>query len=132
MIFVDSNVPMYLVGVDHDHKFAARRALERLATERRRLVTSSEVFQELLHRYGTAAQRDGTEMSFAVLRGLVDTVLPVDEADVLAAKDLLFHLPRLSARDALHVAVMRHHEIEEILSFDAGFDRVPGVTRLMG
>lgn len=38
--------------------------------------------------------------------------------------------PRLSARDAIHVAVMQHHDIARILSFDSAFDRVPGITRL--
>ncbi|MGH2751243.1 MAG: type II toxin-antitoxin system VapC family toxin [Actinomycetota bacterium] len=36
----------------------------------------------------------------------------------------------LSARDALHVAVMRAHEIRRILSFDSHFDRFPGIERL--
>jgi hypothetical protein len=33
-------------------------------------------------------------------------------------------------RDALHIAVMERHRVARILSFDAGFDGVPGVTRL--
>jgi uncharacterized protein len=51
---------------------------------------------------------------------------------VFAAKDLLYAHPRLSARDALHVAVMRRHEITEIVSFDRGFDAVNGIRRLPG
>lgn len=38
--------------------------------------------------------------------------------------------PQLSARDALHAAVMRRHEIADIMSFDTGFHDVPGITRL--
>jgi predicted nucleic acid-binding protein len=37
---------------------------------------------------------------------------------------------RLSARDAVHLAVMEQHGIERILTFDSGFDGFPGVTRL--
>jgi predicted nucleic acid-binding protein len=37
-------------------------------------------------------------------------------------------LPR--ARDAIHVAVMRHHRIKKILSFDKGFDGLTGIERL--
>jgi hypothetical protein len=37
---------------------------------------------------------------------------------------------RLSARDALHIAVMEQQRIERILSFDAGFDGFPGISRL--
>ena len=37
---------------------------------------------------------------------------------------------RLSSRDALHLAVMQHHGIGRIMSFDAGFDGFPGIARL--
>ena len=39
---------------------------------------------------------------------------------------------RAPARDALHVAVMRQHGVEEILSFDRAFDVVPDIRRLAG
>jgi predicted nucleic acid-binding protein len=130
VIFVDSNVPMYLIGDDQHRKLDARRALEQLAAERRRMVTSSEVFQELLHRYGTGDRRNRIEPAFDTLGALVDDVLSVEGADVFVAKDLIHANPRLSARDALHVAVMRRHDIADILSFDRGFDGMTGITRL--
>ena len=37
---------------------------------------------------------------------------------------------RLSARDALHVAVMEKVGVSRILSFDDGFDSLPGIERL--
>ena len=37
---------------------------------------------------------------------------------------------KLSARDAVHAAVMTHHRVREILSFDRGFDRHPGIRRI--
>jgi predicted nucleic acid-binding protein len=130
VIFVDANVPMYIVGDDDRHKVDAQSVVERLAGEGGRLVTSSEVFQEILHRYLSIARRDAIEPAFETLRGIVDEVLAVEEADVFAAKDLVHAHPRMSARDALHVAVMRRREITEILSFDRGFDSVAGIRRL--
>jgi predicted nucleic acid-binding protein len=130
VIFVDANVPMYLVGREHPHKVDARYTLERLAAERRQLVTSCEIFQEVLHRYISIGRRDKVEPVFETLRRIVDEVLTVEEADVFAAKDLTHAHNRLSARDALHVAVMRRRQITEILSFDSGFDEVTGITRL--
>jgi predicted nucleic acid-binding protein len=38
------------------------------------------------------------------------------------AKSMVLGSTRLSARDALHLAVMEQHLIGRILSFDAGFD----------
>ncbi len=130
MIFLDSNVPMYLVGSDHPHKVDAQRLLERFTAARRRLVTSSEVFQEILHRYVAIDRREAIEPAFDVLREVVDDVFAVEEQDVFLAKDLVHAHASLSARDALHAAVMRRRQIAEILSFDRGFDALTGITRL--
>jgi predicted nucleic acid-binding protein len=130
VIFLDANVPMYLVGQPHPHKADAQLVLERLTAERRQLVTSSEVFQEILHRYVSTERRDKIEPAFEVLRSLADDVLPVEEQDVFLAKDLVHAHPSLSARDALHAAVMRRRQIAEIVSFDRGFDELSGIRRL--
>jgi len=61
---------------------------------------------------------------------IVDHVYPVEAADIERAKTLLLGLTPLSARDAAHVAVMQRYEILRIMSFDAGFDQVPGLERL--
>jgi predicted nucleic acid-binding protein len=129
VIFVDSNVPMYLVGAEHPHKHDARRLLGRFVSEQRRLVTSAVVLQEILHRYRAIDRPAAIQPAFDVLLGVVDDVLPVEGADVEAAKAVLTARWALSARDALHIAVMHHHDVTEILSFDHGFDQVPELTR---
>ena len=130
MIFVDANIPMYIVGDDDSRKLDAQLAVERLTGEDRRMATSSEVFQEILHRYVSIARRAAIEPAFEALRGIVDEVFAVEEADVFAAKDIVHAHPELSARDALHVAVMRRREIRQIVTFDRGFDAVSGIARL--
>jgi uncharacterized protein len=130
MIFIDANVPMYLVGRPHPRKLDAQLTLERLAGEHRQLVTSSEVFQELLYRYASTERYDRIESSFELLRSIVEDVLALEEGDVFAAKDLVHAHRGLSARDALHAATMRRREITEILTFDSGFDEVAGIRRL--
>ena len=130
MILIDSNVPMYLVGADHPHKGDARRLLERLAHERHRLVTDAEVFQEILHRYTAIGRRDAVHPAFEALLKVVDEVLPIRRQEILRARDALLATPRLSARDAIHVAVMEENGITRVLSFDRGFDGLPGIQRL--
>jgi predicted nucleic acid-binding protein len=130
MIFIDSNVPMYLIGADHPHKVDAQRLLEKLLSGRERLVTSTEVLQEILHRYVAIDRRDAIQGAFDVLLAVVDEVLPIDLGTAQRAREVVLGYRRLSARDALHVAVMEQHGIERILSFDSGFDGFPGITRL--
>ena len=130
MIFIDSNIPMYLVGKPHPHKADAQRLLEKLISDRERLVTDAEVLQEILHRYVAIRRRDAIQPAFDALLGIADQVLPVDAAAASRAKDIVLGHKQLSARDALHLAIMEQHGIERVLSFDAGFDGFPGITRL--
>lgn len=130
MIFVDSNIPMYLVGAPHAHKTDAQILVERCIAAGERIVTSAEVLQEILHRYVVRDRRDAIAPAFQALLGMVDEILPIDRQDVLRASEIVRKAVRLSARDALHLAVMERHGIERILSFDAGFDDWPGVTRI--
>ena len=129
MILVDSNVPMYLVGAAHPHKTDAQRLLERLAVDNRRLVSDAEVLQEILHRYVAIGRRDAIQPAFEALLSVVDDVFPITVATLERARDVVLS-SNISARDAIHVAVMQRHGIEEILSFDRGFDGVAGIRRL--
>lgn len=130
MILVDSNIPMYLVGAPHPHKADAQRLLEKLITGRERLVTDAEVLQEVLHRYVAIDRRDAIQPAFDALFGVVDEVLAVDRRVVERAKNIVLGYRQLSARDAVHLSVMEQNGINQILSFDAGFDVFPGITRL--
>lgn len=132
MIFVDSNIPMYLVGTDHPHKIDARNLVVSAISAGKRLVTSSEVLQEILHRYIAIDRRDAIQPAFDALLGVADEVLPIERRHTLRAKDILLGSRRVSARDALHVAVMEAAGVHQIMSFDMGFDEIPGITRLGG
>ncbi len=121
---------MYLVGAEHPHKVDAQQALERLVSRGERLVTNAEVFQEVLHRFTAIERREAIGPTFEALRGVVDEVIAIEERDVMEAKNVLLASIGLSARDALHVAMMRRYRIPTILSFDHGFDSVVGVERI--
>ncbi|HTP26389.1 MAG TPA: type II toxin-antitoxin system VapC family toxin [Anaeromyxobacteraceae bacterium] len=130
MIFIDSNIPMYLVGAPHTHKTAAQRLLERFIAEDERLVSDAEALQEILHRYVAIHRCEAIQPAFDALLGVVDEVFPIDASDVEEAKKIVLGVNGLSARDAVHVAVMRRRGVARILTFDSGYDGVPGVTRL--
>ena len=130
MIFVDSNVPMYLVGSPHPHKADAQRLLEAAIAGGERLVTDAEVLQEILHRYVAIDRRDAIQPAFDAILGVVDEVFAITIADVQSAKTIVMGKGQLSSRDALHAAVMGREGATRIMTFDGGFDGLPGVTRL--
>lgn len=130
MILVDSNIPMYLVGAPHPHKADAQMLVERAIREEVRLVTDAGVLQEILHRYTAINRKEAIQPALDALLGIVDVVHPVEREDVERAKDTLLGVPRLSSRDALHVAIMRRYEIPEVMTFDSGFDGLPGIRRM--
>jgi predicted nucleic acid-binding protein len=130
VILVDSNVPMYLIGAAHRHKADAQRLLEAALGSGQRLVTDVEVLQEILHRYVAIGRRDAIQLCFDALLGVVDEVIPIERSDVERAKAIVLERHALSARDAIHVAVMERRRILEVLSFDQGFDSIPGIRRL--
>ena len=123
---------MYLVGAAHPNKVLAQRLLEESIVGERRLVTDSEVLQEILHRYSAINRRDAIQPAFEAILGVVDEVFAVALEDVSRAKDILIGAQHISARDALHLAVMERQGIHSIMSFDAGFDGYPGITRIGG
>jgi uncharacterized protein len=130
LIFIDSNIPMYLIGAAHPHKTEAQVLLERLIAAGQRLVTDAEVLQEILHRYTAIDKREAIGPAFQVVLDVVDDVFGIEKADILRAGEIAQNSALLSARDAVHIAVMERHGIRSILSFDADFDRWPGLKRI--
>jgi predicted nucleic acid-binding protein len=130
MVFVDSNVAMYLIGAAHPNKVDAQRRLESLVSARTRLVTDAEALNEILHRYAAIDRRGYIQLAMDALLRVVDDVLAVDRDGLERAKQLVLQYPSLPVRVALHAAVMQQHGIDTLVSFDTAFERVPGLTRL--
>lgn len=131
MIFIDSNVPMYLVGAPHPNKDRVTELLERLIPARERFVTDVGVYREILHRYTAIRRPDAIDAAFASLDAIADEIVTFGMPEIRAAHELMIgSMDGISARDALHVAIMRNAGVDRILSMDRGFDRCPGVKRL--
>jgi len=130
LIFIDSNVPMYLVGASHPHKTDSQMLLERLIAAGERLVTDAEVLQEIVHRYAAINKRDAIEPAVEATLNIVDDVFAIEKRDALRAAEIVKNRSALSARGAVHVAIMERYRIQSILSFDADFDRWAGLKRI--
>jgi predicted nucleic acid-binding protein len=121
---------MYLSGPLALQKDQSRDLLQRCFQEEERLVTDAEVLQEILHGYAAIGRKKAIQPAFETLLGIVDEIFPIEARDVDRAKAILFATDRLSARDALHLALMERHSVSRILSFDRGFDGYPGIKRI--
>ena len=130
MVFVDSNIPMYVAGRDHPLRDPARRFLQRARSGEIDICTSTEVLQEILYRYSSLKRLDLAVSVYDLFVELCPTVLPVTLADTDRAKSLLASSQGISVRDAVHAAVMLNQDVREIASFDEGFDRIDGVERV--
>lgn len=129
MIFVDSNVPMYVAGRDHPHREPSRRFLESGRAGRIDLCTSVEVLQEILHRYVGLKRPDLAAEVYELFVEVCPVVFPVTLSDTDQAKSLIGSVAGVSARDAVHAAVMLNNGVSQIATFDAGFEEIPGVKR---
>jgi predicted nucleic acid-binding protein len=130
MVFVDSNVPMYVAGREHPLRDPARRFLERARAGDLDICTSTEVLQEILYRYAALKRLDVAAAVYDLFVQLCPVVLPVTLADTDRAKSLLIDTRNVSARNAVHAAVMLNNDVPEVATFDEAFDRIPGITRV--
>lgn len=117
MIFVDANVVMYAVGRPHPLRAAAQTFFLDAATAGRRLATSAEVLQELLHAYLPVGRLAVLDAAWRLATS-VDEVWPLEAADVAQARALATRHPGLGARDLLHLACCTRREAQELKTFD--------------
>lgn len=129
-VFVDTAVIMYAGGASHPLRAPCQRLLSRVAAGELDAVTSAEVIQEILHRFGPAERRDvGVAMASHAL-DLFAPLLPLTEAVMRRMPALFGEYPQLAARDLVHIATCLEAGIQTIISPDRGFDAVEGLRRV--
>lgn len=129
MRLVDSNVLMYAAGAPHPHKEPSLRFLESVVRGESEAAVDAEVLQEILHRYRSIGRWEDGRLVYDRARTIFPLVLPVDGEVLDGTRALLDRYQDLSARDALHAAVVMVHDLVGIVSFDRDFDRLDEVRR---
>lgn len=117
-MFVDTNVFMYAVGRPHPLKDVAGEFFATSQRHHRRLFTSAEVVQELLHTYLPVGRSETMRDAVSLLFRSVAEVWPLERDDVLLAWQLHEDHPTLSARDLCHLASCRRRGVSEVMTFD--------------
>jgi predicted nucleic acid-binding protein len=107
----------------------ARNFWRRVQTAKVEACTSTEVLQKILHRYASLQRLDLVEEVYDMFVEICPVVLSVTLADTDRARDLVCSSKGVSARDAVHAAVMLNNEVEWIARFDTGVDSFSGIRR---
>lgn len=131
-IFLDVNVPMYAAGKPHAFKEACAWLLTQIAEGELVAAIDTEIIQEILYRYSALQEwKVATTMATNLLE-LIPVVYPVTPDDIKLTVTLFQqYAPKgVRARDLIHVAVMHNHGLTQIVSTDAHFNLITGITRL--
>jgi predicted nucleic acid-binding protein len=129
-VFIDSNIPMYVAGRDHPNREPAIKFMERVRSFEVDACTSTEVLQEILYRYAALRRLDLAREVYDLFAQLCPVVFPVTLAETDRAKATLGTVKGIGVRDAIHAAVMLNNDVGHIATFDEGFDRIPGISRV--
>jgi uncharacterized protein len=130
MIYIDSCVPMYIVGAEHPLKERTLELLSGILASEEELITSAEAFQEILHRYTAINSSKHLNAAYEVLEELCDSVLEVKKEDCDQARLYIARYPNLSSRDCLHSAIMHRAKCAKIWTYDKLFDEVTRLQRI--
>jgi len=128
--FIDTNIFLYSVGRDHPLKPGSVAVIHRIRDGELTAVINTEIIQEILYHFQSIKQlligirlaKDAVSIS--------SRILPVEEADLSLAIELLESYPKLQTRDAFHAATMIHKGIKEIISTDPHFDLIHEIKRI--
>ena len=129
-VFVDSNIIMYAVGAEHAYRSPCLDALGRIVREGLGAIVSTEVHQEILHRYMAIGLPDKAREVSSKLETVIPATLPVTLTDIHRVRQLAESYPGLKARDLVHAAVMLENDLTHILSTDRHFDRLVEIERI--
>jgi predicted nucleic acid-binding protein len=101
-----------------------------VAREEVQAAIDAEVLQEIIHRYSALRRWPEGRDLYDFARGLFARILPITAAVADRAKHLVDADNRISARDAVHAAVVSEYKLEGICTFDRDFDRIRGCRRV--
>jgi predicted nucleic acid-binding protein len=125
-VLVDSNLLMYSSGAGHPNKLPATHLLKRVAAGEIEAIVDAEVLQEIIHRYRALHRWNEGQQVYALARKLFPEVLAITGSVMGGAKKLADEAATISARGAVHAAVVATYRLEGIRTFDSDFEPVAG------
>ena len=127
VIFIDTNVFVYAVGRPHPLKEPARRFFIEANQNRTPLFTSSEVLQELAHVFLSVGRLNDFDAAMDLIAIFEVQVWPLEEEDVILARQLYERYSDLGARDLCHLASCQRRGVSHIETFDRRLKAVSNI-----
>jgi len=128
--FLDANIVMYSLGGPHPLRDPCKKILEKIKAQKIRVVTDTEVLQEILYRYFSIKKYTLGELAYNSMVQFCAKIFPVRVQDTDRALKFLKTLPAITPRDAIHAATMMNNGIKQILSTDTHFDLILEIKRI--
>jgi hypothetical protein len=128
--FLDANLIMYILGGPHPLQDPSKRILNKIKQGVFRVVTNTEVLQEILYRYFSVRKPGLGELAYFAMINLCQEIIPITVKETDRALELLKGVPSITSRDAFHAATMLNNGVNDILSTDTHFDLIPGIRRI--
>ena len=129
MILIDTNIIVYAAGTPHPYKEACNRILAEESSGGGRFTIDVETLQEVLHVYSARHERQRGFETFDDLLRIFPNPIPIQRSEAAIARELMERYTGLTARDALHAAVVIVHSLEGIASADSAFGQISGLKR---
>lgn len=126
-VFIDTNIPMYAAGSEHPNRQPSQKILEKISKQQIFGVTSTEVLQEILHRYQSINMLSSGIKIFEEFSNIVDEVLQINFKIMENAKNILSGTPAILTHDAIHAATIEYYNIDYIATFDKHFEHFKNI-----
>jgi predicted nucleic acid-binding protein len=124
MIFVDTNVLLYALGVEHPAREPARRILAAVGEGHAHATTTTDVIQEFAHVYSRRRPRSDAARHALRYVALLAPLSVVGQAELERALGLFERYEGLGAADAVLAATAQASEAQALVSADRAFAAV--------
>ncbi|GAC1326285.1 MAG: type II toxin-antitoxin system VapC family toxin [Mycobacteriales bacterium] len=131
MIVLDTTVLVYATGTEHPLRGPCRRLVQAVADGALEATTTVEVVQEFVHVRARRRSRSEAAELGAAYADLLAPLLPVTSVDLLAGLRVYRNSDRLGASDAVLAAAAMANSAAALVSADAAFGEVAGLTHLV-
>lgn len=131
MIVLDTTVLVYATGTTSAFREPCRRLLSAVASGGLAATTTVEVIQEFVHVRSRRRCREDAAALGASYAVLLAPLVQVDGDDLERGLQLYRSMEALGAFDAVLAAAARSRQASALVSADAAFESVPGLTTVV-